>query len=376
MKYIFFIGIFLVHLVCKGQVTTGYLNVGIGNCGDIRNATLQVYWNGTLANGTILYTDVAKTVPYDGNWDNHTIRKNSGTGTINAKFFVFDNTGQVGGYEDCGGWVEYLGRDYPASCDSARVAGNDILIRRPLDYDSSWNAGRKYPVMIFLHGNGETGTDLMTMYNAGLPRVLTLSQNVGNPLMDSIIYVMPQHATNASVWRFPNDLLGIVNFIDANYRVDTTRWALGGLSQGAVNTIDVLTWGASSFITPNIYFGKFDRFKLLYVLSSPTLNETDTTFSRIKGRRFRSWIGTSDGFLSQHNYVIDRVEQRGGTGIRYQIPGGHSNSVWDSAMSFRGADTLTNIHRWLINSNGVPSTPPPPTIIKNTIFINRRKIYS
>lgn len=372
-----FILLLLASFSVKAQVTSGFLSLGAGNCGDVVNATIPVYWNGTLANGVVLYSDAAKTTPYDGNWNNYTIRRLSGSGTINAHFYVTDNSGAVGNYVDCGGWVEYLGRDYPASCDSVRIGGNDVLVRRPLDYDSSWNANRKYPVMIFLHGNGEAGSNLNTMYNAGLPRVLTLSQNVGNPLMDSIIYVMPQHTTNASVWRIPNDLIGIVNYIDATYRVDTTRWALGGLSQGGSNTIDVLTWGPTSFVAPNNYFSKFNRFKLLYILSSPTMNYLDTIMTNIQGRRYRSWIGLSDGtFLGQHRSNIDKLQEKGLAGYEYEIPGSHSNQVWDSAMSFRGTDTLTNIHRWLIQSSGTLPSAPTPIIQKQIRYLNRRKIYS
>lgn len=261
--------------------------------------------------------------------------------------------------------------------DSARVGTNDLLVRKPSDYDAPANSTRKYPVMVFLHGNGEAGTNLTSMFNAGLPRVLTLAQNVGNPLMDSIIYVMPQHSTNAQAWRIPNDLVGILDFIDATYRVDTTRWALGGLSQGGVNTIDVLTWGPTSWVAPNNYFYKFDRFKLLYIMSSPTVNLSDTTYAKISGRRFRSWVGTGDAtFIGQHQYNIDLITARGAIGYEYEIPGGHSNTVWDSAMSFRGLDTLTNIHMWLIQSNGPVSSSPPSIIQIQTRFINRRKIYS
>lgn len=376
MKKILTFFITLFSFSIQAQVTSGYLSLGAGNCGDVVNATIPVFWNGTLSNGTILYEDADKTIPYDGNWNNYTIRKTSGSGTINANFFITDNTGAVGNYVDCGGWVDYFGRDYPASCDSVRIGANDVLVRRPLDYDSSWNVGRKYPVMIFLHGNGEAGTNLNTMYNAGMPRVLTLSQNVGNPLMDSIIYVMPQHNTNAAVWRFPNDMISIVDYLDANYRTDTTRWALGGLSQGGVNSIDLFTWGAGSFVAPNIYFSKFNRFKLLYILSSPSANTIDTTFSRLAGRRFRSWVGASDGFKSQHDFNISLISNRGVAGVEYVIPGGHSNGVWDSAMSFRGVDTLTNIHRWLINANGAPSIPAQPTIQQQIRFTNRRRLQA
>src|SRR5882757_4227994 len=83
---------------------------------------------------------------------------------------------------------------------------------------------KKWPLLLFLHGSGERGTDIWKVAAHGPPR------NVTNQTDFPFIVVSPQ-CPEGQVWS--NDpLLGLLDDITARYAVDTTRVYLTGLSMG------------------------------------------------------------------------------------------------------------------------------------------------
>ncbi|WP_407522864.1 PKD domain-containing protein [Lacibacter sp. MH-610] len=112
-----------------------------------------------------------------------------------------------------------------------------------LTYALTWlpanyaTTGRSYPLIIFLHGSGETGTtitDLNKLLNHSLPNRIAngwdpVAVNPKTGLQDSFIVVSPQ----ASSWSYSyTDLKFILPAILAKYRVNTNRIYLTGLSAG------------------------------------------------------------------------------------------------------------------------------------------------
>ncbi len=102
----------------------------------------------------------------------------------------------------------------------------DYLIHLPEGYAADESA--RWPVILFLHGAGERGTQLSKVAVHGPPRLVEAGTNF------PCIVVSPQCPTNQR-W---NDavLLGLLDHVIAGHRVDTNRVYLTGLSMGGYGT--------------------------------------------------------------------------------------------------------------------------------------------
>ncbi len=94
----------------------------------------------------------------------------------------------------------------------------------------------KYPLIIFLHGIGESGSELWKVKQEGLPKILD-----GNNSFPFIV-VSPQ-CPSTTEWYYNGGIQQIVNkMIDSvivRYPVDTTRIYLTGLSMGGIGSLDL-----------------------------------------------------------------------------------------------------------------------------------------
>ena len=101
----------------------------------------------------------------------------------------------------------------------------NYLLYLPKDYNKSDEA---FPLVLFLHGAGERGTDIEKVKIHGLPRLA----NEGKDL--PFIVVSPQCPDNM-FWNV--DLLAaLLDNIEANYRVDKNKIYVTGLSMGGHGT--------------------------------------------------------------------------------------------------------------------------------------------
>lgn len=101
----------------------------------------------------------------------------------------------------------------------------NYLLYLPAEYEGSTN---EYPLVLFLHGAGERGTDLEKVKVHGLPRLV----NEGKKF--PFIVVSPQCPEN-TFWN-TDILLALLDEIEANYRVDKNRIYVTGLSMGGHGT--------------------------------------------------------------------------------------------------------------------------------------------
>ena len=93
----------------------------------------------------------------------------------------------------------------------------------------------KYPLIISLHGIGESGSDLWKVKGEGLPKILD-----GNNEFPFIV-VSPQ-CPSSTEWYYDRTDIRINRLIDsviARYPVDTNRIYLTGLSMGGIGTLDM-----------------------------------------------------------------------------------------------------------------------------------------
>jgi predicted peptidase len=119
---------------------------------------------------------------------------------------------------------------------SSRIGG--FYKALPARYDSTT---KKYPLLVFLHGVGETGngtTDLSRVLVNAVPALLNRQVFPAQFTVDgtnySFIIINPQFKE----WPQPADVNAMIDYAVANYRVDESRIYVAGLSMGGGNTWD------------------------------------------------------------------------------------------------------------------------------------------
>jgi predicted peptidase len=103
------------------------------------------------------------------------------------------------------------------------------LLFLPKGYDGSGE--KRWPLMLFLHGAGERGNDIWKVTTHGPPK--NVAQNPDFPF----ILVSPQ-CLEGEIWS-KDSLLGLLDDVTANLKVDTNRVYLTGLSMGGYGTWDL-----------------------------------------------------------------------------------------------------------------------------------------
>lgn len=94
----------------------------------------------------------------------------------------------------------------------------------PRDYD----AAKNWPLILFLHGSGESGTDGLKQVGVGLGSAI-----VANPSEWPFIVVFPQKPDLIAAWEeFDAPVMDMVARARKDYNVDTRRLYLTGLSMG------------------------------------------------------------------------------------------------------------------------------------------------
>jgi predicted peptidase len=109
-----------------------------------------------------------------------------------------------------------------------KTVGCKYLLYLPADYGK--DVKKKWPVIVFLHGAGERGGNLELVKKHGPPKM------IGQGREFPFIIVSPQ-CPNDVWWPEQKDvLINLLGYIEKNYRVDTDRIYLTGLSMGGFGT--------------------------------------------------------------------------------------------------------------------------------------------
>ena len=110
------------------------------------------------------------------------------------------------------------------SIERKQILAADYLLSLPPTYGA--DAAKKWPLILFLHGAGERGTNIWLVAKHGPPKIDFATNH--------FIVVSPQ-CPDGKIWS--NDLLlALLDNIEANYAVDTKRVYLTGLSMGGFGT--------------------------------------------------------------------------------------------------------------------------------------------
>ena len=117
--------------------------------------------------------------------------------------------------------------DKPASTQQEKRSEKamlNYLLFLPADYEK---AEKPFPLILFLHGAGETGSDLSKVKKHGPPKVVEKKKDF------PFIVVSPQAPRRG--WD-PQALLALLDEVEAKYKVDKDRVYLTGLSMGGFGT--------------------------------------------------------------------------------------------------------------------------------------------
>lgn len=103
----------------------------------------------------------------------------------------------------------------------------NYLLYLPVGYEKNETT---WPLMIFLHGVGERGDDLNKLKVHGIPKLL--EQNKDFPF----VIVSPQCPANGWWNDYTEHLKQLIDQIKADYKIDSSRVYLTGLSMGGFGT--------------------------------------------------------------------------------------------------------------------------------------------
>jgi len=111
----------------------------------------------------------------------------------------------------------------------------DYLLYLPKDYDSK----ESWPLVLFLHGSGERGSDLELVKKHGPPKLISEGKEF------PFIVISPQCRKNAS-WE-PNELTALLDDVIKTHKVDQDRICVTGLSMGGFGTWRLATYTPERF---------------------------------------------------------------------------------------------------------------------------------
>lgn len=121
----------------------------------------------------------------------------------------------------------------PKSSTETEKQNISYLLFLPEDYDAK--SEKTWPLMLFLHGAGETGTDIEKVKVHGPPKLLGEAEKRKEW---PFITVSPQNLPG-SRWT-PSQLILLLDEIEKNYKVDKQRVYITGLSMGGFGTWNML----------------------------------------------------------------------------------------------------------------------------------------
>jgi predicted peptidase len=110
--------------------------------------------------------------------------------------------------------------------EKKQILDTDYLLFLPKGYGQDVN--KRWPLILFLHGAGERGSNIWSIAKNGLTKVDTQMTNF------PFIVVSPQCA-EGQMWS-DDSLLALLDEIESKYAVDTHRVYLTGLSMGGFET--------------------------------------------------------------------------------------------------------------------------------------------
>jgi predicted peptidase len=218
--------------------------------------------------------------------------------------------------------------------------------------------GAKFPLIMFLHGAGESGTDnslpstnghIDNLYNAAhgsygaqYKAFLLVPQTTSNWGWEDYYYPQsPQYGIGQRL------AMGIINLIDSTYQVDANRQYVTGLSMGGGGTFDI----AGNY--PNIFAAASPLSGWGNVADAPIL----------KNMPIWAFHGVADTTVdvSYTDEMVNAIKAAGGTQIEYtRVPGvGHGGwETFYNGTTYKDSKNET-FYQWMFSKS--LAVPEPST---------------
>ena len=240
------------------------------------------------------------------------------------------------------------------------------ILHLPDDYSSTTN---HYPIMVFLHGIGEGGTNPATIYNssnAGGPAYFIAQGKFPSSFVNpadgksyKYIVVSPQCSTGWSTTAYQLDY--ILTYLLGHYRIDASRIYLTGLSAGGQGVTEYVGKRSGyGTITTN---HKIAAFVPMSVAEDGSLISALT--STIAALNVPTWgFGSPTDVYGQYtlNLVNGINAVKSGLGIPTSYTGGHCcwNQFYNPTYRLNGK----SIYEWALQftSAGVPTAGAQSTV--------------
>lgn len=200
----------------------------------------------------------------------------------------------------------------------AKVVAGDYLLYLPPNYKP--RGRERFPLLLFLHGYGERGSDLEKM------KVHGPFKEIAKGRQFPFIIVAPQMPETQTTWD-PDTLTGLLDEIESKYRVDRSREYVAGISMGGYGT-----WALAA-ATP-------DRFAAVVPICGG-----GNFLSAARLTKLPIWAihGDQDPAvpIEQSRTMVDAVKRAGGD-IKFTVVPGGGHDVW--TPYFAG----TELYDWLL----------------------------
>lgn len=244
------------------------------------------------------------------------------------------------------------------------------ILHLPDDYSKTTT---KYPILVFLHGIGEGGTNPGSIYNsstAGGPAYFiaqgTFPSSFTNPKDGKsykYIVVSPQNATGWSTMAFQLDY--ILTYLLKQYRVDPARVYLTGLSAGGEGVTEYV----GKISTGNVAVATTHKIAAFMPMSAAIDGTLDPLYAtQIVTDNVGVWgFGSPSDIFGIYtlNLVTDVQAKKAGLAISTSYSGGHCcwNNFYNPTYKLNGM----SIYEWALQyTQGTPSDPSDPSSIPSS----------
>jgi predicted peptidase len=207
----------------------------------------------------------------------------------------------------------------------------DYLLYLPADYGKQ--EGKKWPLVVFLHGSGESGSDLEKVKVHGPPKLIAAGKEF------PFIVVSPQAPAGPNRGWNTEVLNAMLDDVLARYAVEEDRVYLTGLSMGGYGTWN---WGAAN---P-------ERFAAIAPICGG--GDARMTARRLKSMPVWAFHGAKDPTVpvEESERIVEALKKTGNTEVKFTVYPEAQHDSW--TVTYDNPE----LYRWLLEHK----RPAPDTV--------------
>ena len=211
---------------------------------------------------------------------------------------------------------------------SHKVGESEVgyLLFLPDEYKAE-DKQKQWPLMVFLHGAGERGTDLNRVKKHGPPKIVESKPGFG------FIVVSPQ-CPKGTYWKV-DDVMQIIEKIQSDFNVDGSRTYLTGLSMGGYGS-----WALAAKHP--------SRFAAVVPICGAGVADTAESLLNVPIWAFH---GDADEVvpLSGTTKIVDAIKEKGGKLIKQTVYEGVGHDSWTQTYD------NPELYQWLLSHKSDPN---------------------